>query len=596
MVFFVVLAIIAIVGFSLVYSSSISSGPSQEANKDVSELVSGSRADAVEKFNTQFCGLNSHPNSSSLVIEYPLPALCEMPLAIGVDSQDQNIWYVSTKNGTLGRYDLGNNTFEEEYKIPSWPARENPTMSSQVWDLDIDNKGDIWFTDETQNALWRFSNDTRSFEMFTVPEKPEAFGTTYPVSMEIDDNGSNIYFVGIRSPSIWIGNISQMRNGTAEGIERIGIPLDSFKGIDPDLVSTGSIVLDKDNDRLYVSLLAFNTKGEILGYDLKNKTFTSYEMPDDITSPVGLTLDLNDNLWVTDHGTSIFYRLDPTSGDITKFTTSTVSPRTLGQSTTVNAAYTLPYWIKTGENGTIWFNQHTGNKMSSFNLNNMTLTEYWIPSQNKLWGPCQNSVNPCGISNALQFDVNKNNEVWFSEWSENKLGRVLTERVLPISISVLPNNITLQRGGNEEIRINVTSNTNTNLTADMLAAGSFTTTGNLGNLSGLFSENSVRLDPGQTKQISLIITPTQELESGNYTLMVGAETSDASVLRAVQIRIQNELEESVALICWVLLIQIFNLRSNITTLRLVAHVYVDLIKGHGMNTCVEGQYSSHYLN
>ncbi|MGB7634589.1 MAG: hypothetical protein WBL68_12750 [Nitrososphaeraceae archaeon] len=537
-VIFVVLAIIAIVGFSLVYSSSITSGPSQKGNDDVSELVSGSRADAVEKFNTQFCGLNSHPNSSSLVIEYPLPALCEMPLAIGVDSQDQNIWYVSTKNGTLGRYDLGNNTFEEEYKIPSWPARENPTMSSQVWDLDIDNKGDIWFTDETQNALWRFSNDTRSFEMFTVPEKPEAFGTTYPVSMEIDDNGSNIYFVGIRSPSIWIGNISQMRNGTAEGIERIGIPLDSFKGIDPDLVSTGSIVLDKDNDRLYVSLLAFNTKGEILGYDLKNKTFTSYEMPDDITSPVGLTLDLNDNLWVTDHGTSIFYRLDPTSGDITKFTTSTVSPRTLGQSTTVNAAYTLPYWIKTGENGTIWFNQHTGNKISSFNPNNLTLTEYWIPSQNKLWGPCRDSVNQCGISNALQFDVDNHNEVWFSEWSENKLGRVLTERVLPISISVLPNNITLQRGGNEEIRINVTSNTNTNLTADMLAAGSFTTTGNLGNLSGLFSENSVRLDPGQTKQISLIITPTQELESGNYTLMVGAETSDVSVLRAVQIRMQ----------------------------------------------------------
>lgn len=134
--------------------------------------------------------------------------------------------------------------------------------------------------------------------------------------------------------------------------------------------------------------------------------------------------------------------------------------------------------------------------------------------------------------------MDNHNEVWFSEWSENKLGKVLTERVLPISISVLPNNITLQRGGNEEIRINVTSNTNTSLTADMLAAGSFTTTGNLGNLSGLFSENSVRLDPGQTKQISLIITPTQELESGNYTLMVGAETSDVSVLRAVQIRMQ----------------------------------------------------------
>jgi virginiamycin B lyase len=537
MVVLVVLAIVAIVGITLVYSSNISSGPSQEGNKDVSELVSGSRAEAVEKFSAQFCGLNSHPNSSNLVIEYSLPALCEMPLAIGVDSQNQNIWYVSTKNGTLGRYDMNTNSFGEEYRIPSWPARENPTMSSQVWDINIDNKGNIWFTDERLNALWRFSNDTKSFEIFTVPEKPEAFGTTYPVSMEIDNNGSNIYFVGIRSPSIWIGNISQMRNGTAEGIERIGIPLDSFKGIDPDLVSTGSVVLDEDNDRLFVSLLAFNTKGQILGYDLKNNTFTPYEMPGDITSPVGLTLDRNDSLWVTDHGTSIFFRLDPASGDITKFTTSTVSPRTLGQSTILDAAYTLPYWIKTGENGTIWFNQHTGNKMSSFDPNNLTLVEYWIPSQNKLWGPCRDATSQCGISNALQFDVDKSNEVWFSEWSENKIGRVLTDKVLPLSVSVLPSNFTLQKGGNEEVRINVTSNRNTTITADMLAAGSFTTTGNLGNLSGVFSENSVRLEPGQTKQISLIVTPTQQLEAGNYTLMVGAEISDASVLRAVQIMI-----------------------------------------------------------
>ena len=537
MVVLVVLAIVAIVGITLVYSSNISSGPSQEGNKDVSELVSGSRAEAVEKFNAQFCGLNSHPNSSNLVIEYSLPALCEMPLAIGVDSQNQNIWYVSTKNGTLGRYDMNTNSFGEEYRIPSWPARENPTMSSQVWDINIDNKGNIWFTDERLNALWRFSNDTKSFEIFTVPEKPEAFGTTYPVSMEIDNNGGNIYFVGIRSPSIWIGNISQMRNGTAEGIERIGIPLDSFKGIDPDLVSTGSVVLDEDNGRLFVSLLAFNTKGQILGYDLKNNTFTPYEMPGDITSPVGLTLDRNDSVWVTDHGTSIFFRLDPASGDITKFTTSTVSPRTLGQSTILDAAYTLPYWIKTDGNGTIWFNQHTGNKMSSFDPNNLTLVEYWIPSQNKLWGPCRDATSQCGISNALQFDVDKNNEVWFSEWSENKIGRVLTDKVLPLSVSVLPSNFTLQRGGNEEVRIDVTSNRNTMITAEMLAAGSFTTTGNLGNLSGVFSENSVRLEPGQTKRISFIVTPTQQLEAGNYTLMVGAEISDASVLRAVQITI-----------------------------------------------------------
>jgi virginiamycin B lyase len=45
------------------------------------------------------------------------------------------------------------------------------------------------------------------------------------------------------------------------------------------------------------------------------------------------------------------------------------------------------------------------------------------------------------------------------------------------------------------------------------------------------------LEPGQTKQISFIVTPTEQLVAGNYTLMVGAETSDASVLRAIQVTI-----------------------------------------------------------
>lgn len=532
---YAVLAII-VIGVSLAYALNLSdnTGPTQQTD-DASELVTGSRSEAIERFASQFCGLDSAPNSSAFVIEYPLPSRCEMPLGILVDSSSQTIWYVSTKNGTLGSYDSATDSFTEEYRIPSWPARDNPTMSSQVWDLDIDEKGNIWFTDEQQNALWRFSNETNSFDMFIVPEATETFGTTYPVSMELDNNGT-IYFVGIRSPSIWIGNISNMMNGTSDGIEKVQIPLASFEGIDPDLVSTGSLVLDEENDKIYVSLLAFNTKGQIIGYDIRNNNFTTYDMPSDITSPVGMTLDSDGNIWVTDHGTSIFYRLDPISGTVTKFATSVVSPRTFGGAPSMEAAYTLPYWIETG-NGTVWFNQHYGNKISSFDPSTLTLTEYWIPSQNRLWGPCENSEMECGISNALQLDVGDNNEVWFTEWSENKIGKVLTDRATPFSISVDPSNVTLDIGENKEIKINVTSNGNGVNTFQMSSAGSFTTTGNLGNVSGHFSENAIELDPGQTRQVSFVMTPAQGVEPGNYTLMLGAETSEVAVLRAVPIRI-----------------------------------------------------------
>jgi streptogramin lyase len=38
--------------------------------------------------------------------------------------------------------------------------------------------GDVWFTDQKQNAIWRYSGSVGGFEMYKVPEKSSAFGTT----------------------------------------------------------------------------------------------------------------------------------------------------------------------------------------------------------------------------------------------------------------------------------------------------------------------------------------------------------------------------------------------------------------------------------
>ncbi len=175
-----------------------------------------------------------------------------MPLGIAVNADDNNInsgavWYISTKNGTLGRFDIAAGKFGNELQIPSWPSRENPISSSQVWDIEIEtlnnnnnnNISNIWFTDEKQNAIWKYSNASNTFEIYYVPEKSEAFGTTYPVSIELDQVDDKVYFVGIRSPAIWVGNISEMKNGTSEGIKKIDIPIDAFRDvIDPELIST----------------------------------------------------------------------------------------------------------------------------------------------------------------------------------------------------------------------------------------------------------------------------------------------------------------------------------------------------------------------
>jgi streptogramin lyase len=101
-------------------SSSISSGNSSQST---AQLIANSRAAAIEQYQKQFCGLNSVPHANDYITEYKLPATCEMPLGILVDGQAGKVWYVSTKQGTVGSYDLVTHKFDKELNIPIWYVR-----------------------------------------------------------------------------------------------------------------------------------------------------------------------------------------------------------------------------------------------------------------------------------------------------------------------------------------------------------------------------------------------------------------------------------------------------------------------------------------
>jgi virginiamycin B lyase len=64
-------------------------------------------------------------------VEYSLPQDCEMPLGIVVDSEENEVWYVSTKRGISGKYDIEKDKFEQNI-IPQWKVREIPRGFSQV--------------------------------------------------------------------------------------------------------------------------------------------------------------------------------------------------------------------------------------------------------------------------------------------------------------------------------------------------------------------------------------------------------------------------------------------------------------------------------
>ena len=537
--------IVIVVAYSVLFRTpNNSSNPSLQSTD---QLIANSKAAAIEQYQKQFCGLNPTTNSTGYITEYKLPATCEMPLGILVDSQAGKIWYVSTKQGTLGSYNLATNKFDKEVTIPVWEARNNPTDNSQVWSVKADKKGNIWFTDEKQNAIWKYSKSLGSFEMYKVPESPKAFGTAYPVSIDFDSKG-NLYFVGIRSPVLWFGNITQMKSGTANGITKIPLPTTGFKGIDPSLLSVGSIAVDNKRDAVWISMLSFPNKGEILRYNIASKTFDSFNMPVGLNSPVGVAVSNDGNLWVTDHATSTFFMLNASNGKTTTYATSTASPRIYGVNNTDSvpqAAYTLPYWIESGSAGSLWFNEHEGNKIARFVPLNNTLYEYWIPTQSKLWGNCPPNSKTCGIANTLQFSNGENGQTWFTEWSENKIGRLNTNyNQLPFTVSVSPQQLILKRGQTAEIKVDISAakipQSSSNSTVEMVASGTFTPGGNLGNSTGTFSQASFPMPaPNTSKQVSFIFTPAINLNPGEYMLMIGTQNNEVGILKAVKVHVNS---------------------------------------------------------
>ena len=56
-------------------------------------------------------------------------------------------------------------------------------------------------------------------------------------------------------------------------------------------------------------------------------------------------------------------------------------------------------------------------------------------------------------------------------------------------------------------------------------------------LTGQFSEESFTLDNDERKTISYILTASQDIQPGRYTLMLGSGNNELTVMKAVELNI-----------------------------------------------------------
>lgn len=519
-------AAMGILGISVVLYTGFYSDLQEESDQNIRSQKAGSVSE-------QLCR-ESDARSNHYVKEFKIPTECSLPVGITADNEGR-VWFASTRTGSIVMFNPQTNDYQE-FEIPSWPLGSEASGGSQVWRLRFDVEGNLWFTDEKQNSLWRFFPSSGRFERYLVPSQTDKFSTTYPVDIDFDRSG-NPYFVGIRSKELWIMDKSLLEDGTSNGISGISMPIGGFQGIDSALASVGSLVVDRNRNEVWISLLAFNIKGQLLRYDIDSKEFLEYDLPENLKSPLGLSLDKNGDLWVTNHGTSIFFKLNTTSGQITQYVTSPISNRVFGGKEV--DAYTLPYWIASDSDGSIWFNEHIGNKIARFDPQKETLIEYWIPTQNPKYSQCTDieAEMECGIANALQFTVDSRGNAWFSEWTENKIGTVSVDKPVPVYVEAPDETLTIKRGESKSVTVNVGSFEKLDAEVNLVVAGTLTSTGNLGNTTAIFSQDELFFNSQLSKEITLTVTAGQDSRVGKYTLMVGAEYGDITVSKAVRMNL-----------------------------------------------------------
>ena len=484
---------------------------------------------AVQKDKQHVCGDNIK-GSTFYITEYVIPISCSQPVGLTVD-KDNNIWIAAGWAGYLLVFNPLSNTFVKSIKLPNWNSTD--LFGSMIWDMKFDRNGNLWFTDERSNSIWKYIPKENQFQRYIVPTKGG-----YPISLVFDSN-DKVWFTEIFGKKLAMLDPLKVQGNTTKGISELNLskqinfdstgPISNGFGFNQNIRgnnTNGSIA----DENLWFSTVNFPIGGQLVKYNIAKKNLTVFDLTSMHTIPLSVAEDEKGRVWTNDHASSLFLMLDPSTGNIKQYSTSFPLPT----NTT-----TLPYYNQY-KDGKLWFNEHYGNAIAFFDVKNNTMVEYHIPTKDPFWG---------NASNPLRFVFDNNGSVWFTEWTENKIGVIHKEKMnnLPIILSPSKNNISLDKalGKGDSVDILIyknnsnplINNSNKSLTNQsstqlsnitMFATSSISKIGSLLNMTGSFSPDRFYITNDDTSNSSqplktiLKIEPSKDVVPGNYTLTISA--------------------------------------------------------------------------
>ena len=434
-------------------------------------------------------------NENKYIKEFIIPTPCSAPIGITSDING-NIWFSETNSSKIGKYNPMRNEFTE-YTITN-----TDNIRIQSWSLVFDKEENLWFTDHSNNLIWEYDVKNGIFNNYTIPTR-----NSYPVQILEDDKGM-LWISEIYGNKIAQINKTKIRQNNLNGIVEIEPP--------EKLELLGGIFID-DKNRIWFTMLTYPFVGKIAAYDQETDEFEIIELPEGITSPVGIVGDNKGIIWINDHGSSHFVEYNTDTKSFMKFSTS------IGKTAFAN---TLPYWNSIDSKGNMWMNLHQGNAIAKLDRKTGALIEYNIPTRNEDWG---------NQSNTLQFTIDNNDNIWFTEWTENKIGFLNSSIDIPFKITTMNDEIEITNNEIKNVELEIASSEALEL--DFSSSSTITRNGELKNISIVFEEEKIIING--KKQLNVEIEYSGNLAAGQYTIMLSANNKDITYSIPIKIIINN---------------------------------------------------------
>lgn len=480
--------------------------------------VTGTPADNFpDAQRPKFCGTDD-AKSTQYVIEYKIPTACTQPLAITVDPQG-TVWFAQTNAGKIAKFDPQSKQFTE-FDNPGWPQKGH----SMMWGIDYSYDGNIWFTDDTYNSIWKFSTTNGIYEQIGFPTS----GETLPHHLKVA--GNQVIVNDFYGGKISFFDTRQM--GREKTYTNIPSPIPgSFVG-GFDIDSHGNIwytnwILRQGGALVKFDYTAFSKSGLPSNNSTALQYSEAFNLPPTLGTPIGLSVDERNQIWIADTSASSFFKFDQDTKTFTRYVTSDSRPSVYGNMTgIIKTPVTGPYWTQIND-GKLVINEQIGNAIAVFDIGSESLVEYQIPSQNPNWADCEGQSG-CGIAQAFGIAAT-GDRVWFTEWVENNIGMVDLTKKLPLELSVAQKDITIPRGQSTTVDLHLASSDSTSVV--LLAK----TTAEFGDIAVQIPTKNILLSGSQVIPVS--ITANQSALPGVYKVLISARTNDVTVSQFVTVTV-----------------------------------------------------------